>query len=525
METGVEQDPENQADYGSYLSLFVAEDGSEIVPIHPEPRAGVVDPERLLGVGMHTENYDAGDPDNPGDFYRVVRLSEEEFQREGPIQFQENFNHKTEDLVEEALAIHRLNPRGEIAGMAQLIEVGVAQDERAFSFGDEREYLFKDCRVYFKYRGIAGGRPLSAPEANGLSLGERIEILAQAATALAEVHARSWIHGDVKPENLLWSTDDAGQLRMMLIDFNSVRAGMQLTSDSPLYAATKDCVIVGGRRIVQPRIDVASFGRTMVEFLLGLSFLPHDQEAGYDEDERHRCLDYWLNRAPLQELEQELRRRGYAFLLPLIRYARSMSDPDISKRPHSMAEVAARVRRLARKAGRRNLRNSVFLENFLCGDTEALLRRAEYRGHIRFPTFEGKARDAFARFLRCHMSGEEITVFEFAGLARSVVRGISACEEGAVCVFDLKVGLSTFRTDALDEMTLTALFDAESPARLAYTPRRRYRWAVREWWRAFFVTMGDYIWQMRFLWRRLWRRRLPGSALIPIRAHRPKRVR
>lgn len=519
MEPGVEQDPESQAGQASYLSLFIGEDNTEIVPIRWEPQPGIIDPERLLGEGMHTENYHAGDADNPGDFYRVVRLSEEEFIEDGPVRFQENFNKRTEDLIEEALAIHRLNPDGGVTGMAQLLEVGIVEDERVFSGGDDREYVYKDCRVYFRYRGIAGGRSLSAPEANFLTIGERVELLQQAAGVLAEVHARSWIHGDVKPENILWSKDEGGVLRVMLIDFNSVRAGMQLTSDSPLYAATKDCVIVGGRRIVQPRIDVASFGRTVVEFVLGLSFLPHGDEPAHDDDESRRCLDYWLNKAPIEELEGELRQRGYAAIVPLIRYARSMSDADISKRPHSMAEVRDRLKKLARKVGRRCLNRTVILTNFLCGDPEVLLRRAKLRGHIYAPPMGPGAREGFAMFLRHHMRGEEVTFYEFAGRARSTVRRVLACEP-AICVFDLRTGFSSRRTDVLDDMAVEALFDPASPAKLEYDCRRRSRWAIREWLRSLRVGLGDYFLQMRFLWHRLSRSRLAGSARVPVKAHR-----
>ncbi|MCC6355933.1 MAG: hypothetical protein IT577_18755 [Verrucomicrobiae bacterium] len=520
-DAGAEDQRPTQAGQHSPLDLFLTGDGEEIVPIRRDPQPGIMSAERLLGEGVHTENYSAGDGENPGDFYRVIRLSEEEFIGEGPELFQENFARRTEDLVEEALAIHRLNPSGEIAGMAQLLEVGVAGDERVFSDAEGREYVYKDCRVYFKYRGIAGGRALSAPEAKGLTLRERVEIMILAADAVAEVHARSWVHGDIKPDNVLWSRDDAGGLLAMLIDFNSVREGMQLTSDSPLYAATRDCVIVGGRRIVHPRIDIAAFGRTMVEFLLGLAFLPHDDDVPFDDDELHRNLDYWLNRAETEEIEGELRRRGYGVAVPFVRLARSMSDPDIGKRPQAISDVAARLRSMLRRAGGR-LDRVVSMGNLLCGDPEALLRRAELRGHIRETGVSGSARGEFAGFLRCHMGGDAITVYEFAGLGRAAVEGVTACELG-VCVIDLRMGFSLYRTGELDDLAIEALFDPESPGRMRCVVRRCSGVRALEAFRAFFVRWGDYFRQVSFWWRRLWRLRVAGSARVPIKARRVRK--
>jgi hypothetical protein len=509
-------------DESSYFSLFVTPDNREVVPIRWEPQPGIIDPARLLGQGVLTENYDAGDEENPGDFYRVIRLSEEEFYREGPTEFQEHFRRRTDDLIEEALAVHKLNPDGEIAGMARLLEVGLAQDERVFTDPEGRDYVFKDCRVYFRYRGIPGGRALSAPEAKALTLREKIEILIQAAAALAEIHAKSWIHGDIKPENILWARDADGRLGAMVIDFNSVRAGSQLTSDSPLYSATRDCVIVGGRRIVHPRIDIASFGRTMVEFLLGLTFLPHEEEETYVEDELFRNLDYWLNRAGAEELAAELVHRGYAVAAPFIRYAKSMTDADIGRRPAAMADVAKRLASMARRVGRK-LDQTVFLANFLCGDAEALIARAIARGHVREPEVSAESRDAFARFLRHHMSGERITVYEFAGLGRGVVREIAACERG-VAMIDIRMGLSTYRTGELDDMAIEALFHPESPARLRYLARRRSRVPLHEGLRSLFIGFGDYFRQIAFGWHRLWRSGVAGSARMPIKATRVRRA-
>lgn len=518
MDRGAEGQSPTRADHDSFLSMFITPDNREIVPVKWGPQPGILSEDRLLGTGVLTENYSAGDDENPGDFFRVIRLSEEEFHREGPAHFQENFNRRTEDLIEEALAIHRLNPNGEIAGMAQLLEVGVAEDERIFSGGDERDYVYKDCRVYFRYRGIAGGRALSDAGARALTLREKVEIMLQTAGVLAEIHAREWIHGDIKPENILWARDAEARLQVMVIDFNSVRAGSQLTSDSPLYAATRDCVIVGGRRIVHPRIDIASFGRTMVEFILGLSFLPHEDEVPYEQDELYRNLDYWLNRAGLEELEGELGRRGYGVTFPFLRLARGMSDPDISRRPQSMAEVAAKLGVLLRKAGRR-LDRTVFLENFLCGDTEALIRRGVDRGHIQELGVSDEARAEVAKFLRHHMGGEAITVHEFAGLGRGVIRRVSACETG-VAVIDLRMGFSVYRTDPLGDTAIEALFDPVSPARLRYVTRGRSRFVAYEAIRTLFVGIGDYFRQVSFWWRRLWRKNVAGSSRVPIKARR-----
>ncbi len=519
METGNEDRPQDQADNGSFLSAFISADNQEIVPIRWEPNPGIVNKERLLGEGTLAENYDAADEERPGDYYRVIRLSEEEFQREGPTAFQESFQRRTEDLVEEALTVLRLNPDGQMAGMAQLLEVGVVADEQVFLDGEARQYVFKDSRMYFRYRGIPGGRALSAPDSHALTLFEKAEILIQTARVLAEIHALSSIHGDVKPENILWARDSDGVLRVILVDFGSIHVGARLSSDSSVYAATRDRVFVGGGRIVQPRIDIASFGRTMMEFMLDLSSLPHEEEAPYEREELNRNVDYWLNKAPLEELVAELNRRGYAVAVPFIRYARRMSDADMSRRPQSMHEVEEKLRRLTKRAGAKKLGKTVFLKNFLCGDPDALIRRAEARGHIRGPEVSGKAKGGFARFLRHHMSGDEIRVYEFAGLARGVVVGI-LCPDAGVCVLDLRMGFKVFRTGELDDMMVEALFDPASPARLRYVVRRRSGWRIYEAIRSAIVKSADYFCQVAFWWRRLWRMRVAGSARVPVKARK-----
>jgi serine/threonine-protein kinase len=99
-------------------------------------------------------------------------------------------------------------------------------------------------------------------------LGQLVDIVTQVARALARVHAKGLIHGDVKPENILVSTSG----KVTLVDFGfSCRAGSHLQS----IRGTRDYMapeqVDRGR--VTEKTDIYNFGATMYYLFTG-RFVP-----------------------------------------------------------------------------------------------------------------------------------------------------------------------------------------------------------------------------------------------------------
>lgn len=109
-------------------------------------------------------------------------------------------------------------------------------------------------------------------ESRGLKVEEKLELLAQAADALAAVHAAGFIHRDVGPKNLLVNRDD----QVKLIDFGLAvpntpafrRPGNR--TGTLTYMAPE----LIRREPTDERIDIFSFGVTACELLAGR--IPYD---------------------------------------------------------------------------------------------------------------------------------------------------------------------------------------------------------------------------------------------------------
>jgi len=100
------------------------------------------------------------------------------------------------------------------------------------------------------------------------------EIIDQAATALAYMHERGWIHRDVKPDNIL--VNASAEVR--IIDF-ALAQRMSKRRGGGLFGGKKKSRIQGTRSYMSPeqvrgegldpRADLYSFGATMYELLTG----------------------------------------------------------------------------------------------------------------------------------------------------------------------------------------------------------------------------------------------------------------
>jgi serine/threonine protein kinase len=109
-------------------------------------------------------------------------------------------------------------------------------------------------------------------ESKNLPLADKVELLAQAAEALAAVHAAGFIHRDFGPKNLLVNRDD----QVKLIDFGLAvpntpafrRPGNR--TGTLAYMAPE----LVRREATDERIDIFSFGVTAFEFFTGR--MPYD---------------------------------------------------------------------------------------------------------------------------------------------------------------------------------------------------------------------------------------------------------
>ncbi|HSO32449.1 MAG TPA: serine/threonine-protein kinase, partial [Labilithrix sp.] len=113
----------------------------------------------------------------------------------------------------------------------------------------------------------------------GLPVADAVLYMVQACDALAEAHARSIIHRDVKPANLFLTTGKSGEPVIKVIDFGlakSLVSSEELSSSSlsiagqalgtPYYMAPEQCT---GRSPIDARSDVWAIGATLYELLTG----------------------------------------------------------------------------------------------------------------------------------------------------------------------------------------------------------------------------------------------------------------
>lgn len=109
-------------------------------------------------------------------------------------------------------------------------------------------------------------------ESKNLPLGDKVELLAQAADALGAVHAAGFIHRDFGPKNLLVNRED----QVKLIDFGLAVPNTPLfrrpgnRTGTLAYMAPE----LVRREATDERLDIFSFGVTAFEFLTGR--MPYD---------------------------------------------------------------------------------------------------------------------------------------------------------------------------------------------------------------------------------------------------------
>lgn len=104
-----------------------------------------------------------------------------------------------------------------------------------------------------------------------LTLGEVIDIGVQVAEALDYSHARAVIHRDIKPENVMVSREEAGRVRVRIMDFGLARAASEsrITKTGTIagtlaYMSPEQVASASG---VDHRSDIYSLGTVLYECL------------------------------------------------------------------------------------------------------------------------------------------------------------------------------------------------------------------------------------------------------------------
>jgi len=141
-------------------------------------------------------------------------------------------------------------------------------------------------RPYFVMEYVPGIPITEYCDLRCLSVRERLELFLQVCDAIHHAHQKGIIHRDVKPSNVLVSTDD-GKTSLKVIDFGVAKATSQRLTERTLY--TQQGVLIGTPEYMSPeqarttalevdtRTDIYSLGVMLYELLVGA--LPFDPQT------------------------------------------------------------------------------------------------------------------------------------------------------------------------------------------------------------------------------------------------------
>lgn len=128
-----------------------------------------------------------------------------------------------------------------------------------------------DGRPYIAVRHVDGGTLAELDD--GVSLEQRVRLVAQAAEGLHAAHREGLLHGDVKPSNVMVETTPDGELVARIGDFGIAtelagdRAELAGLAGTPELMAPE--LLRGDRAAADRRSDVFSLGATLHQVLLG----------------------------------------------------------------------------------------------------------------------------------------------------------------------------------------------------------------------------------------------------------------
>lgn len=201
-----------------------------------------------------------------GSMSKVYRAMEKETGRSVCLKIQDR--EKTQAALARAASAHRPT-EGEIG--QKIIHPNVV---RTFDFG------LTPKREYFLVMEFIDGVSLTGlRQSRILTLGEKLEYLAQAADGLAAMHAAGFIHHDFGPKNLLVDRES----RVKLIDFGLTIPNTPAFRKPGNRTGTLNYLApeVIRRESKDERIDIFSWGVTAFEFLAN-GKLPYDTSGAAD---------------------------------------------------------------------------------------------------------------------------------------------------------------------------------------------------------------------------------------------------
>ena len=188
-----------------------------------------------------------------------------------------------------------------------------------------------------------------------LTLGEVIDIGVQIAEALEYSHARGVIHRDIKPENVMVSREEAGRVRVRIMDFGLARAAAEsrITKTGTIagtlaYLSPEQVASASG---VDHRTDIYALGTVLYECLTG-----EPPFSGELQSILYRIV---------HEIPQPPRSMGAPINEDLESLILSCIAKEPSKRAQRASEVAEALRRCQGKLHDSDLTKSVMLTRTL----------------------------------------------------------------------------------------------------------------------------------------------------------------
>ncbi len=209
---------------------------------------------------------------------------------------------------------------------------------------DVEETDTPDGRLYLLSMEYVRGKTLADLAASSsLSLDDILDIVAQAADALAEAHARGVVHRDIKPSNLM-----VAQGRVKVLDFGLAQMQPRVAVDDLTWSRdathAPDGVFAGTPHYMSPeqalghaldsRSDIFSLGVVLYELLAG--------KRPFEGDTFIQIADAILHRDP-----PPLPARFSDIRLPEVeRLTARMLAKDPSSRPRDLREIVVDLQRL-----------------------------------------------------------------------------------------------------------------------------------------------------------------------------------